>query len=210
MSTVLKREIPMLLITVIGIVMIVSFFFAFDVLTTLSDVIMEWVTIIAGFALLLGAANMVILNSKHVAKITEKKWVYSLATLIVFGITLYVGLIPPLNNNEAFQWIYTNLQAPIAATTYSMLLFFMAWAGFRAMRSRNLEAAVFLVAAFIIVMLNAPMWTAILPFFGDIGNWILKVPGNAGWRALYIGISIGVVALALRVFAWFERGILGD
>jgi hypothetical protein len=200
----------MLIVTVVCILIISAYFLEVSTLGDLANVITKWVSIIAGFALILGAINLVILNARHVIKRTPRQWFYSLVIIVLFFITFIAGLLPPITKHPLFEWIYYYIFTPPSATIYGMLALYMTWAGFRAVRARNVEAAVFLIVALSIVIFNTPLIKVAVPVVQTWGQWLMNVPSMAGWRAFYIGAAIGVIALALRAILWYERGIIGE
>ena len=111
-----------------------------------------------------------------------------------------------------FEWIYD----PLKSSVYSLLAFFVASAAYRAFRLRSLEAAVLLAAAFVILLGQTPfgvLLTAWLPAplhflrVDELSIWIMKVPNTAGWRAVLIGIALGVVSMSLRLILGIERNV---
>lgn len=210
MSTVIKREVPLVILTVLGLLMVADYFFPIQAIHASAGVVQEWTAIVFGFAMCLGGISLVIYNTKHIVKMTPGKWWYAFCTIAAFFVTLISGLVPPFTSHWLFSWMYNYTYMPPAGTLYGMLSFYILSAGYRAVKVRNLESAVFVVCAWFMVMKNAPIAQTAWYGFFQIGDWISKVPSASGWRAFYIGAAIGTVALALRTFIWRERGALGE
>jgi hypothetical protein len=113
-----------------------------------------------------------------------------------------------------FDWIYM----PLKSTLYALLAFFVASAAYRAFRLRSREASLLLISAFLVLIGRTPFGvslTAWLPErlhflrLDELSLWIMKVPNTAGWRAVLIGIALGVVAMSLRLILGLERAALG-
>jgi hypothetical protein len=112
-------------------------------------------------------------------------------------------------SGRAYTWIYEHIFAPCNATMFALLAFFVASAAFRAFRARNVEAALLLGSAIIILVARAPIGRTIHPVLPEISDWILDIPNNAGRRAIMMGAAIGAIATGLRVILGLERSHLG-
>jgi uncharacterized membrane protein len=106
-------------------------------------------------------------------------------------------------------WIYNYTMVPLQATMFSILAFFIASAAYRAFRARTREAAVLLVAAVIVMMGRVPLGQFLLPWTWDVTQWLLNVVNSAVRRAILIGVSMGSVALSLKIILGYERSYLG-
>ena len=56
---------------------------------------------------------------------------------------------------------------------------------------------------------NAPIGELLWSGFPNLKLWILAVPNNAARRGIVLGMFIGTVGVALRIFTGRERGYLG-
>jgi hypothetical protein len=229
----MKRLIPQLITSVVGVVLVVTALLArpeaeaasgplavFDFIDRNFSV---WFNILAVFAFILGGASLL---KTHLVKIVRRRtdWGYSLVTLVSFVGVLVVGLAKlggPAGLAGDFahpqSWLqdaYASLYAPLMASLYSLLAFFVASAAYRAFRLRSLESSVLLSAAVIVLLGRTPLGTWLSNLLPDqlaflridnLSMWILAVPNVAGQRAVLIGIAIGVVALTVRLLAGRDR-----
>jgi hypothetical protein len=106
-------------------------------------------------------------------------------------------------------WIYDHVFAPCNATMFALLAFFVASAAFRAFRARNVESALLLGSAIIILLARAPIGRAISNSLPDVAQWILDIPSNGSRRAIIMGAAVGAIATGLRVILGLERSHLG-
>ena len=189
----------------------------------LREDVLVFFQIIAVFAFFLGGGSLLKIN---LSKIVQRRqdWEYSIVTLVGFFVMLALGVFKMGNpggiagdlnaSGSWFQNIFEAIKAPLSATMYSLLAFYIASAAYRAFRARNVDATMLLIAAFVILMGQTfvgvvstswiPEW---LSFFRveNLSLWLLSVANLAGQRAILIGISLGVISMSLRVILGIER-----
>ena len=226
----MKRLVPRLITSSVGILLILTAFMAqpsgdgesawlvraFDYVDRNFSI---WFNILAVFAFILGGASLL---KSHLSKIVQRRedWPYSVVTLVSFLGVLIIGLFklggpPGLQGavTDAGAWfmvVFNSLYAPIIATLSSLLAFFVTSAAYRAFRLRSVEAGVLLTAAFVVLLGRTPLgsWLSdLLPpglnflRIDTLSMWIMRVPNVAGQRAILMGIAVGVAALTLRILA---------
>ncbi|MCS7303533.1 MAG: hypothetical protein NZ602_00285 [Thermoguttaceae bacterium] len=117
-----------------------------------------------------------------------------------------------------FWWIYEYIFKPLAATMFALLAFYVASAAFRAFRAKNLEAALLLGTAFIILLGRTAAGTLLTGWLPDWLGWlrveeltvlIMSIFNTAGTRAIMIGIALGIVATSLKIILGMDRSYLG-
>jgi len=199
--------VPWVLASIVGVLVLVHFFVAIPGLDPLFNGFIEWATIIAGFAVLLGLINV---GREHVGRVVRRRpgWGYSIVLVLSALVVIVMGMLPGSSGqgDPLVQWIFHYVLEPLATTFFSLLAFFLASAFFRALRLRNLEATLVTVTAVIVLVGQiAPSW----PFLGtDIvrfQEWLLRVPAMAGVRAILLGSAIGAISTAMRVILGLER-----
>jgi hypothetical protein len=112
-------------------------------------------------------------------------------------------------SGRVYTWLYDHIFAPCNSTMFALLAFFIASAAFRAFRARNVEAALLLGAAILIMVGRVPIGRAVSDVFPWLADWIIDVPNNAGRRAIMMGAALGAIATSLRVILGLERSHLG-
>ncbi len=209
MSWVKGSGVPVAIVFVCGLLTTVAYFIDVKLVTAASEWLQTWAIIIAGFSLGLGVVNMVAAHGSSVMKL-KGKWPYSAVFLLFFAAQAATGLIDISTlKNPVYIWLYTNVYSPLSATSYALLGFFIVSAAYRAMRARNLEASLLLIAGALVMLNNAPIGGVIWSGFPVLGAWVLDVIGAGGNRAVLIGAGIGTILLGLRILLGYERGYLG-
>jgi len=189
--------------------MLVQFFVPHKASTALYEAILDWVQIIYAFSLLVGAMMLI----KHHAVIASgrdaKERPFSILILMGITVMLVAGLFFGRGEGTVFHWVFQNVQAPMQATMFSLLSFFVASAAYRGFRARNSQAIFLLVAAIIVMLGRIPVGEIISSYIPKAADWILNVPSMAARRGIYIGIALGTIATSLRVILGIERTYLG-
>ncbi|HID32276.1 MAG TPA: hypothetical protein EYP24_02735 [bacterium (Candidatus Stahlbacteria)] len=204
----MKRNLPLLICFISGMVMVIQFFIPHPVSRDLYTISSKWFIVVSAFALVLAVGNL-IRSHYNKLKRSAKGWPYSIVTLASLAIMAFIGLFFGVKSDSVFQSIYLNIQAPLGATMFSLLAFFMASAAYRAFRARSLEATLLLVAAFIVMLGVTSLGSFIYDRVPDFAEWVLKVPNLAAQRGILFGIAFGAIATALKIILGIERGYLG-
>jgi len=208
-----RRQLPLLITLITGLMMAAQYYVPHPASEALLTSVTKWLQIIGGFALILGVSS---LFHVHAVKIRRKEagWGYSFVLYAGMLGTIAVGLWS--NGKErvdgvmtAFGWAYSYLLVPLQGTMFAILAFFIASAAYRSFRARSREAAVLLVAAVIVMMGRVPLGEYMVPLSGDVSQWILNVLNASVRRAILIGVSLGTVALSLKIIFGVERSYLG-
>lgn len=210
MQTLKGQEIPLVIVSLCGVIVTVAHFFNIPILQSMSESLQAWVVIVAGFSLGIGIVNIVKLQGKHIQRRTEGQWIYSIVFFFFFFVQAATGFADLKNlANPIYVWIYGNVFNPLARAMYAILGFFIVTASYRAMKIRNIDSTLLLIAAVIVMLKNAPIGAVIWPGFPGLGTWILDVPSTAVNRAILIGVGLGAILYGIRVVLWYERGWLG-
>ena len=212
----MRREIPLLITGIVGVVFIVSYFIPHWPFSQMNDWFSDWFSIVQACAIFLGALNLMLISSQKVAR-KKEGWGYAALIIASFLFMVGVGFSGGVGFREAvgFDWLYRFMYIPLSATMFAILGFFVASASYRAFRARNVEASLLLVAAFLVMLGRVPvgdMLTSFMPDgaqMSDLASWIMNFPQKAGQRAIMIGIALGLISTSLRIILGIERSHLG-
>ena len=211
----MRRQVPLALCFVFGVVMVLIEFSPHPYSKFLYNEVINWSLIITPFALVLGVATLVQTHWVRIRRRAEY-WQYSFVVFIGMIVMVAIG-IPFGPSHKAFAWLFKYIQTPMDATMFSLLAFFIASASYRAFRARTLEATLLLVAALIVMIGNAPIgdliWNKIMPFGENLPStarqWILENPNLSSRRGVILGVSLGVISQSIRIILGIERSYLG-
>jgi len=202
-------EAPMVIGSIMGVILILEYFLDIPLLATVGSNLRQWGIIVAGFALMLAALNLVRI---HLVRLSEGKD----AEEKIFSIILLAGLFSIAitgiglgQENPIFRFLFDDMVVPLGATIFSSLIFFIVSASFRAFRARNLDATLLLIAGILIMLGKAPVGEVIWAQFPALAEWIQDYPNLAGNRGILIGTGVGTVALGLRILTGLDRSHLG-
>jgi len=187
-----------------GVIILLGFFFNLENLyfQGLQTILLDWAIVVAAFAFLLGAVNVVRVNVMRVRQ--RKGALYSLVTLAALLLTLTLGLLDG-PQSLALQWTFKWVLVPLQATLFSLMAFFVVVAAWRVFRLRNLASVVLLLVAALVLISQVPLnfpWAEDLAAFK---NWILAVPAMAGSRGIILGVTLGIVTTGLRLLLGIDR-----
>jgi hypothetical protein len=197
-----------------GLLVLAGYFFAHvsnsagSLLAEIQIIMLNWAIILAGFAIILGIINLLIV---HVQKIRDKKKgiTYSLLLVIALVATFLFGLINPVQ----VAIVFTTIQLPVEASLMALLAVTLTYASIRLLRHRlNMLSVIFLITALLILLSTAP-----LPFLGEIpglSDWvrpfIAQVMAASGARGILLGVALGTLTTGLRILFGADRPYEGQ
>ncbi len=215
----MRLQIPLVITFVVGVFMAVQFFIPHALVQTPYERLLEWGRIVAAFALVLGIQSLL---RTHWDKIRRRRrdWPYSVAAIASFVVMCVIGIGWGHRRGTGFDWVFRHIQVPLDATMFSLLAFFIASAAFRTFRARSAEATLLLIAAVVVMLGRVPSTLIVIlgrtgigqhlhSIMPDISEWIMNVPTVAGKRGIIFGVTLGMIATALRIIAGIERSHLG-
>lgn len=203
----MRKEIPLLITLLSGLIYVIANFFNVPIAKSTKTTLDQWFLIATAFAVLLGVVNLTIIHLSNISG-GRSGAAYSLILLIsMWGIILY-GLLRT-NQDPFYQgFLYNRMLNPLSATMYSILVFYISSAAYRAFRIRSFEATLLLITAIIVMLGRAPIGDLISPALPALTNWLQDIPNTAGMRGIMIGATLGGVATSLRVITGIERAYL--
>ncbi len=205
----MKRQLPLLLVFVSGMLMVVQYFVPSEISNATYEYLIDWTVIIGIFALALGIWSLIKVSVEKVRR-RSHDYLYTYVSLAGLAVMVIIGLNPYGDGLEdyTFSHLFRYTMIPIQSTMFSLLAFFIASAAYRAFRARSVISAVLLIAALVMMLRVIPLGPLSV-YINDTSNWLLLVPNLAAKRAIIIGVGLGMVATALKVVLGIERAYLG-
>lgn len=213
---------PVTVAFISGLLMVVSFFYSEEntFVGSLSQELLDWLIITGGFTLLLGVVSITRVNWAAVRR-KKEGWIYKLFTLLAIAAMSIPAVLPrtwsPLygrGDGSIYDWLFVNMQAPMMATMFATLAFYIASAAYRAFRARNAQSTILLVTATAVMLWRVPMGEAFLNLFpGDIpgflNTFVMNGANLAVQRGIIIGAALGATSMSLRIILGIERTYMG-
>jgi hypothetical protein len=234
----MRKTVPVITAFLSGFVMVISFFFDTEQIfgQKAEEFVLQWVTIVGGFTLVLGVFSIVRVNARAVAR-RSRDWPFKLFTVIsVFAMAVPAVLPVSKNSNggkllfsivpeswgslfgtgpgSIYDWLFNYLDSPMMETMFAMLAFFIASAAYRAFRARSADATLLLLTALLVMLWRVPMGEAFLKLFGEnvpdyINAFIMSGFNVAVQRGIIIGAALGAASMSLRIMLGIERTYMG-
>lgn len=184
----------------VGLITLIDYFFDLPVLDALGVAFRQWTIILTAFALLLGVLNLLQVHVRRIIRRDEASVGYSIIVILTATLVASAGLWFGLPS-APMTWVFENLYVPLQGAFFALVAFFLATAAYRALRARNLETTLMLIAALVVFLGQTP----ILGVLADAREWVLNVPSTAGVRGILIGVALGTLATALRLLIGMDR-----
>jgi hypothetical protein len=168
---------------------------------------LQWKQPLGGVILLVAALSLAWLHVKRVRR-RERRYGYSLVTLVAMGAMVFAGMAFGLQEGSLFSDWFKYMMTPLESTMFSLLAFFVASAAFRAFRARTVNATVLLVAAFAVILGLIPFVENRVPFISEGTAFLLEYPNTAAKRAILIGVALGVISVAVKTIFGIDKTLL--
>ncbi|MCP4537545.1 MAG: hypothetical protein GY832_10395 [Chloroflexi bacterium] len=224
MNKLVKRGIPSALaVSLFSFTLIGYLFPEHPILIDFRNNLVKGAVIIAAFAFLLGIFNILRVHGNQVVY-RQEGWFYSIMLLLVTMVAMIPSLLQlvakiiekfpnlgakiPLETLDALDnttsFMFNHIIRPSEASLAALMVFTLALAAFRLLRARPNPTTVLFLAVVVIVLLGTTPFVG-LEKLANVRDWIVNVPGMAGMRGLLLGVALGTVITALRVFLTIDR-----
>lgn len=202
MQRIVEKHIPVVVATTTGLVCLAGYLLPNTLLSDYRDKLVEWAVMLAALALILGLLSVLKLHTRRVLS-GEGGRLYSLVLIVAATISWVPALVGgpagPLAQAMS-DYVFT----PLGASLAGLLVFTLTWSGIRLLQQRR---SVFSVLFLVIVMVSLLGTTPLLGIerLSDARDWLITVPGMAGFRGLLLGVALGTLITGVRVLLAAER-----
>ncbi len=201
-------RLPFVLMLVLGIFFIAQYYIPHPIVKGPAETMRQWKQPLGGFMLLMAALGLVWHHLRRVSR-RERRYGYSLVTLVSATAMTFVGMVFGTGDGTVFADWFQYLLSPIEATMFALLAFFVASAAFRAFRARSVGATVLLISAAVVILGLIPWVEELFPPLAKLSAFLLKYPTTAAKRAIMIGVALGAISVAIKTILGIDRTILG-
>ncbi len=169
------------------------------------DIFLQWATILAAFALLVGITNLLIVHGKKMSQGGASGF-YSFITILAFLLTVIVVAVDKPTGGWS-KLIFNSITVPVENSLLAVLSISLIYAIIRLFRRKLDIYTVLFVLTILIVMLGAaPIYgLGEIGFINTLHDWITNIFAVAGARGILLGVALGIVATGLRVLMGADR-----
>ncbi len=208
----IRRQIPLALTFIVGIIITANWFIDIGPLNDLSNTITNFNAVMVAFMMGFAGVNILMIHTRRIQKnmssgntIDVFYSVLLLGSLIIWtAVGIFMG-----RTSDTYQWMYTNFNLPLSSTAYAATLFYLASATYRVIRARSTETTILVVVSIVVIMGNMPMFVTYIPALMTVKNWLAEVVVTAAYRAITIGVGLGGILMGVRTLLAMETGFLG-
>ncbi len=179
-------------------------------LAPVQTLLLNWATILAGVAVLVGIFNLVSVHSDKIRR-HEKGNAYSALLLMALIVTfLFAMILRP--DHIIMKIALSGIIIPVEAALMGLLTISLLYAAIRLLRRRaELMSIVFLITAALLILGSATLPFGNIPVIGTfIRPWITQVLALGGARGILIGVALGALTTGLRVLFGADRPYGGN
>lgn len=199
----MKRPLPLIVGVLSGLIVLGAMFIA-PVGGSILGVVLNWVIIVAGMALLVAVASLVLTHLRFIVA-GKKGFLLSLVLVISFLATLVFGLLRGVDDPVFLKWVGAVVR-PIETALLGLVALIMMSAAMKIFRERGWSALTvsFGVSAVIFLVLGLGFLQNLnFPALNEVIRFVEGLP-MIGARGLLIGIGIGLLMMAFRVLLGME------
>jgi len=211
-QSLLRKNIPVMLCFVSGLVLILAWYFPTPELNSVSSGLLIISVLLSAFLMGVGVINLTKNHIRIINREMQKGSFLNTSYSIVFFITLFAFIIVGIilgPNNSSYTWLSDYIFNPLASTLYAMTVFYVVIATYRVFRVRSKQATVMLITSAIIIMFNTPLLIYFIPGLKDVGQFLNNVIVMSVFRGVTIGMGVGVLLLGIRVLMGMETSWMG-
>ncbi|MBN1122586.1 MAG: hypothetical protein JXJ17_16030 [Anaerolineae bacterium] len=207
----MKYVIPAAIAIGVGLVVLASYLIPSPLLMSVRLVFTDWAIVLAGLAVLIGFLNLVLVHGRRIQS-GDRRWVYSLVTILAALFTLLVGvteggveMTPALYSADSISsMLFQGVIVSSLATLSSLVLFFMVIAAVKMLKTKPDVWSILFLAVVIITLVGwIPL--AMMAPANQLRRWLINVPAAAGARGILLGVALGTVVIGIRVLTGVER-----
>jgi hypothetical protein len=197
----------MTVLVVSFLLVFVPYFIPWGPLDWLSGKLMTIAAVTNAFTIVIAVYSQFRRSGRFIRE-KRKGWIYHIYLLVLLAIMTLSGFIIG-QHAGAYEWLLLAVVTPLSSVIYGILAFYMASAGARAFRARSPQAALLLLAGFVVLLYQAPLTGAYFPGIEGAAVYLTDTFGMSVSRMFSISVSIGAIVLGVRMLTGKEVAFLG-
>lgn len=200
MSQLVRKQIPLVICSILGILMILAYFTPFDIFAQFRGIATNWVVVISAVTVAMGFIYMTNAQIKmYQRNRTTLQLFYILTTYFFFAAFMIAGLAYPGDiTSKEYQWWFQNIYGNVGATVYAVMFFTLASSAYRTFVVSSIEAVALLFGGMIYTLRQIPLFQVYIPWIVPLGEWILLVPNTAGGRGAVVAAAVAALVVGIR------------
>ncbi len=208
MSSIFKsRSVQMTVLVVSFLLVFIPYFIPWGPLDWFSGKLMTIAAVTNAFTVVIAVYSQFRRSGRFIRE-KRKGWVFHVYLLGLLAIMTLSGILLG-QHVGAYEWLLLAVVTPLSSVIYGILAFYMASAGARAFRARSPQAALLLIAGFIVLLYQAPLTGAVFPGIEGAATYLTDTFGMSVSRMFSISVSIGAIVLGVRMLTGKEVAFLG-
>ncbi len=204
----MKKEIPILLGVIVGILWYGEFFIAGMFQENQKLFFANGMKIAGVIGIMVGVYSVARQNYYKIKYNNERY--YAILRVSMIFLMIFLGITSGTSPGTPFSSMFMNVYVPFQATVFSLLAFYIASAAYRSFKAKSIESGVLLVASIIVMLSKIPIGQEIWSQIPVLGEWIMDAPSSAGRRAIIFGGYLGSITMMIRIFFGLERSHLSE
>lgn len=216
-STTIRRDLPILLLAIVGFLYVAEWFFGGNVipqLSTFKGIMGTMVSVIAWTAV--GVGTIYGISSEYYLVRRNRNWQQYVTSGSMFLMMIIMAIIwmwqwsgPGRAVGYAFQspewrWWLLNVYSNQTQAQYAIMFLYQCGAVYRVLRVRSMETTVFTLAGLAFILKSIPLFLTV-PGVSEIGDWVQGAPTLGGTRAATLTASLGALVIGLRALVGKEQ-----
>ena len=199
-------------------------------LTKFQDLVANMSLVVQSFAIGIGVISLLQMHLRSLGRM-KAGWYNSLALIVSFFAMTIFGvaheywpkhMVFGQTVDGIYNFLFIGGLTSLDSATFSIIAFFIASASYRAFRLRSVESSMMMTAALIVMLASTGFGTAITHKLPDgesfwanfriehISEWLLTRVNAPAQRGILFGLTVGGVAVSLRLWLSLERGAYFD
>jgi hypothetical protein len=209
MSIFWKKDLPTLIIAVLGFTIVFEWFFPISQLSYIKTFLGMIATIITNATVLIGTIYAVtseydtVRRNRTIGQYFVSGSFFAMMLIMAIVCILYGGM--NAGYNAEFRWYQYNIYQPQTSAMYAVMFLFETGALYRVCRARSMESTVIMVCGGLFILGSIPLFASYVPGIEPLAAFVTMGPSLGGTRPANITAAIGATIIGLRALLGREQ-----